>query len=221
MLDFVGHQNQAFRFDLRYRRMLGRSRRQLVSDIQQEFSYLPAGCQIELDSVSREIILSNVKNALPSTWKQRVQELRELGDVSLRTYLDETSLELGDVYRGNYTWTQVRRAAVFDTSAAVEGEAKTARGIARLLHIDDQRRIDAYTALLHNPQAPYVATLDAHEQRQLQGLLLTVLNPGKKSYNDLQSAANDLWCFDGLRHEILGLLRNLWVNRDVKRDYKL
>ncbi len=156
-----------------------------------------------------EFTSNNVTYALPSTWKQRVQELRELGDVSLRTYLDETSQELDDVYRGNYTWTQVRRAAVFDTSAAVEGEAKTARGIVRLLHVDDQRRMDAYTALLNNPQAPNVATLDTREQRQLQDLLLTVLNPGNKSYNDLQSAANDLWRFDQLRHEILEVLELL------------
>ena len=185
VLDFVGHQNKAFRFDLRYRRMLGRSRRQLVSDIQQEFPYLPAGCQIELDHVSREIILSNVKNALPSTWKQRVQELRELGDVSLRAYLSDTSLELDDVYRGSYTWTQMRRAAGFDASSAVDGEDKAARGIARLLHINDQQRIDAYSALLNNPRPPEVGTLTDCEQRQLQGLLLTVLNPGKKSYDDL------------------------------------
>ena len=37
VLDFVGQQRKEFRFDLRYRQMLGRSRRHLVADIDQGF----------------------------------------------------------------------------------------------------------------------------------------------------------------------------------------
>lgn len=37
VLDCVGQQRKEFRFDLRYRRMLGRSRRHLVDDIDQGF----------------------------------------------------------------------------------------------------------------------------------------------------------------------------------------
>jgi superfamily II DNA or RNA helicase len=44
VLDFVGHQRKEFRFDLRYRRLLGRTRRELEADIDQGFPYLPAGC---------------------------------------------------------------------------------------------------------------------------------------------------------------------------------
>jgi len=206
VLDFVGHQSKEFRFDLRYRRMLGRTRRELEADIQQGFPYLPAGCHLDLDDVAREIVLKNIREALPTGWKQRLQELRELGDVTLPNYLHETGLELEDVYRNDHTWTDLRRSAGIDTTPAVEGEDKAGRGVARLLHLDDQERIDSYTQLLESDHPPESANLDERTRRQLEGLLLTVLNPRKATFSTLDDAAAALWRHDGLRHELLEML---------------
>ena len=215
VLDFVGHQRKEFRFDLRYRRMLGRTRRELETDIQQGFPYLPAGCHLDLDDVARSIVLRNIREALPTTWSQRVQELRELGDTTLANYLHETGLDLDDLYRGNRTWTELRRTAGIDTATPTDGEAKAGRGISRLLHIDDQERLDAYAELLSPNRPPSAATLDERTRRQLEGLLLTVLNPRKDTYTDVDEAAADLWRHDGLRHElfqVLPLLRDQIVH---------
>ena len=83
VLDFVGHHTKSFRFDLRFRRMLGRSRREIERDVVDDFPYLPASCQIKLDSVAKEIVLTNIRTSLPSTWRQRIAELRGTGYVSL------------------------------------------------------------------------------------------------------------------------------------------
>jgi superfamily II DNA or RNA helicase len=206
VLDFVGHQSTEFRFDLRYRRMLGRTRRQLETDVQQGFPYLPAGCHIDLDDIARDIVLRNIREALPTTWKQRVQELRELGDVPLSEYLHETGLDLDDVYRNNHTWTELRRSAGIADDTPAEGEAKAGRGLARLLHIDDQDRLDAYSSLLDSPIPPNSAWLDESGRRQLEGLLLTLLNPRKHTYASLNEAAADLWRHDRLRREVLEVL---------------
>lgn len=206
VLDFVGLQGKEFRFDLRYRRLLGRTRKELERDIEEEFPYLPAGCHLELDAVASRIVLDNIRHALPTTWKQRVQELRELGDVSLPTYLDETGLELDDLYRGNHTWTELRRTAGISTVPATDGEDKVGRGIARLLHLDDQERIDAYRTLLDSTTPPREADLDERTRRQLEGLLLTVLNPRKGTFESLGDAAEALWRHDGLRRELLEVL---------------
>ena len=203
VLDFVGHQAKEFRFDLRYRRMLGRTRRELESDIEQGFPFLPAGCHIDLDHVTRKIVLDNVRKALPTTWGQRVNELRDLGDTTLANYLHETGLELDDIYRGNRTWTELRREAGIETQSAAEGEASVGRGVARLLHLDDQERMDAYTRLLSSHQAPLEADLDERTRHQFQGLLLTVLGPRKGVYFNLDEAAADLWQHEGLRLELL------------------
>ena len=206
VLDFVGHQRAQFRFDLRYRRMLGRSRRQIESDIKHDFPYLPAGCRIDLDEVTRGIVLKNIKDSLPTLWKRRVEELRSLGDTSLSSYLHETGLELEDIYQGNHTWTELRREAGICSTVAIEGEKKVGRGIARLLHLDDMNRISSYLELLSSPVAPSIDTMDDRALRQLQGMLLTILGPSKNTYDNLNEAANDLWKHDALRIELIEVL---------------
>ena len=79
VLDFVGQQRKEFRFDQRFSRLLGRTRRQIENDVQHGFPFLPAGCEITLDRESQEIVLASIKNAMPATFNKRVDELRVAG----------------------------------------------------------------------------------------------------------------------------------------------
>lgn len=206
VLDFVGHQTKSFRFDLRYRRMLGRTRREIERDVADDFPYLPAGCQLHLDPVAKAIVLDNIRTALPARWPARVRELRELGDVSLLTYLHETGLERDDLYQGGHSFTEMRRAAGVLESVAVESEDRLGRGLGRLLHIDDLDRIDTYAALLTGPEPISEQDLDARRTRQFHGLLLTLLGPKKGEFSSLDEAIRHLWSHDPIRAELLELL---------------
>jgi hypothetical protein len=170
------------------------------------FPFLPAGCHLELDQVARAIVLDNIKNALPTKWPQRVAELRSLGDVDLATFLDGTGLELTDVYRDNHSWTELRRAA--GLGAGVEGpdEERISRAVGRLLHLDDQDRIETYQLLLAEPGPPRLDMLDERTCRQFQGLLLTLLDTKKGRFGSLEEAAALLWQHEGLRRELLELV---------------
>ena len=52
--------SREFRFDLRYRALLGCSRQELQQQIERRFPFLPAGCHFELDPVARDIVLSSM-----------------------------------------------------------------------------------------------------------------------------------------------------------------
>ncbi|HET8931767.1 MAG TPA: DEAD/DEAH box helicase family protein, partial [Acidimicrobiales bacterium] len=205
VLDFVGSQSKEFRFDLRYRRMLGRSRRELERDIEADFPYLPAGCSMNLDPVAKGIVLDNVRNALPSRWPEQVRELQLLGDVTLSEYLAETGLELDDLY-GERTFTEMRRAAGFLPRDEPDDEKKIGRGLGRLLHLDDVERIAAYRELVDRDTPVRATELDERGARQLQGLLLTLLAPRKGEFASLTAAAAALWRNDPLRRELVELL---------------
>lgn len=206
VLDFVGHQTKSFRFDLRYRRMLGRTRREIERDVAEDFPYLPAGCQVRLDPVAKTIVLDNIRTALPTRWTERVRELRELGDVSLPIYLHETGLERDDVYQGGHSFTEMRRAAGVLETAATEGEDRLGRGLGRLLHVDDLDRIETYTALLGGQEPISQHNLDERRARLLNGLLLTLLGPKKGEFTSLDEAIRHLWSHGALREELLDLL---------------
>ena len=206
VLDFVGLQNRKFRFDQRFRRLLGCTRRELERDIEAGFPFLPAGCRIVLDDVARNVVLDNVRSALPSTWRQRVEELRQLGDVSLASYLHETGLDLDDLYRNGRTWTGLRRAAGLAMPPPLDGETELGRGIGRLLHVDDLDRLDRYRRLLSVVSAPDAASLAEPDRRALQGLLLTIFSPRKGTYVNLDAASGAFWRHRALRLEILAIL---------------
>ena len=101
---------------------------------------LPHGAR----SRGARIVLRSIREAIPSTWRHG-DELRSLGDVSLATYLDETGLELEDVYAGNRSWTDMRRHVGLVTERAGGNEPTLLRAIGRMLHVDDAERLE----LLH------------------------------------------------------------------------
>src|SRR5208283_6079998 len=78
VLDFVGHHRREFRFDRRFRALLGGTRKELTAQVEAGFPFLPAGCHMELDRVAADIVLESIKNAVPSRWTEKVETLRLL-----------------------------------------------------------------------------------------------------------------------------------------------
>jgi hypothetical protein len=105
VLDFSGQQLRRFRFDRRYRVLLGCSRRQLEDQLAQGFPFLPPGCRLVLDRVSSERVLSIWRQCLPSLRPQLLEELRALaaaGEVGpssgLAHWLDALAMDPTDFY---------------------------------------------------------------------------------------------------------------------------
>ena len=72
-----------------------------------------------------------------------------MGDVSLGSYLEQTGLELEDVYAGNHSWTEMRRqAGIADENPEGPRENDLLRAVGRMLHVDDDERITTYGSFL-------------------------------------------------------------------------
>ncbi len=206
VLDFVGQQRKEFRFDQRFSRMLGRSRRQIENDVETSFPFLPAGCQINLDPVAQQIILANIKNAMPATFKKRVAELQIMGDVPLSNYLHEANLDITDVYSSNHYWTSTRRAANYVAEAAPAMEGVYGRGVGRMLHIDDAERIEFYRSILSATGQVNCSSLPVADQARLTMLLMTLLNPKKAQFTTIDQGLAAFSTCTHLKEEVLQLL---------------
>ncbi|MEH1165501.1 DUF3427 domain-containing protein [Micromonospora sp. CPCC 205539] len=147
VLDFIGGQHANFRFDLRWRALTGVTRRAITEAVRDDFPSLPSGCHVELDRVAKEVVLRNLEKAMPTSKPGLVAELRQLGDVSLATFLRETGLEIEDVYRSASVggWTGLRRLAGIETSAPGPHDRELGRAIGRMLHTDDVDRLRLLT----------------------------------------------------------------------------
>jgi superfamily II DNA or RNA helicase len=204
VLDFVGNHRREFRFDRRLRALLGGSRREIERQIKDGFPFLPAGCDMELDPVAREIVLRSIREAIPSDWRTKCDELRTLGDVTLATFLEETGLELDDIYSNNRSWSMLRRAVALPTKDSGPHEDALLRAVGRLLHVDDHERLEAYRKLASRSSAPDPTALTERERRFARMLIgsLTSL----RASTSLREGLAELWQHPQVRLELLELL---------------
>lgn len=214
VLDFVGQHRREFRFDRKLRALLGGSRKEIERQVEQGFPFLPAGCHMQLDRVAREIVLENIRRSLPNSFKQQVEELRHQGDVSLKTFVEESGLELEDVYSGSgRSWSQLRAAAGFSVQPEGEHEAPFRRALGRLLHVDDPERLGAWRDALQRSSPPPFSALPRKQQQALRMLVASLFYKLGSKEQTVESALARLWDHPQVRWELLELLGALEVRR--------
>lgn len=206
VLDFIGQQNARFRFDLRYRALSGASRAEVQKQIEEDFPCLPAGCSMQLDRVARDLILDNLKRALGTRFAPLIAELRSLGPTTtLSDFLKDTGLELATLYRtGDWCWSKLRRQAQFPSPTAGPNEATLAQAIKRLIHIDDPARVELYTRVLSQEQAPDIKSLPTRDVRLLLMLNFTLWGSRNKAI-PLSEGLKKLWQHPAIVRELLEL----------------
>ncbi len=213
VLDFVGHHASEFRFDRRFRALLGGSRSDLAEQVQAGFPFLPAGCHMELDHIAREIVLRSIREAVPSRWTAKVTELRDLAKggttFPLRSYLEATGLELEDIYRDNKSWSDLCEGAGLSVDASGPQEQTLRRACGRLHHVDDMVRIEAYRRLLALERAPDPQRLPSRERRLLRMLVAPVVDKAITKTMSLEDGCNLLWSHPQVRAELRALLEVL------------
>ena len=194
VIDFIGRQHQEFRFDLRFRAITGRSRRQVERDVEEGFPLLPSGCSIQLDRVAEAVVLENVRQQLKNTSQTLVREAQrlagEIETLDLVTFLDETGLGVDDFYEtAKHGWTGIQRAAGIALPAAVHGEEEITRNLGKLLHVDDPERL----RLLRDP-SKIVAGIASEEgyRYRLARQVLTTLAGEQRTVADPLGAANQM-----------------------------
>lgn len=209
VLDFVGIHRQEFRFDRRFRALLGGSRRDVERAVQLQFPFLPAGCHMHLDAKASEIVLRSLRDAIPTRWPAKVDELRSLNrdgrDLGLAEFLHESGLDLNDVYDGSRSWSDLREAAAVPTFASGTHEAVLRRAIGRVLHVDDRERIATYQRLLSSPDPPAVERLREREQRTLVMLVAALTDRAMTRETRQQEAIDMLWAHPQVRTELVEL----------------
>jgi len=102
----------------------------------------------------------------------RVEELRVVHanypDVTLSQYLEESGLDLPDVYDGNRGWSDLCEAAGVPVASAGPHEVPLRKALGRLLHVDDDERIATYRRLLESAAPPNVAAMPERQQRLMR-----------------------------------------------------
>ncbi len=209
VLDLIGQQHREFRFEDRLRAILDARRGPIDKQVENQFPFLPAGCTVDLDRQSREIILDNLRAAVRrSRWMTLVADLRvEPAGIGLKDFLDRHDLRLEDVYRGGHSWTELQREAGHPTPspANTELERRTLRAVGRMTHIDDPERVELYRSLLIQ-EAPPNGHLTDERRVRLLTMLAWDLGSGDGTHSTLYEYFAALWNERAAREELRELL---------------
>lgn len=64
VLDFIGQNHRRYRIDKKFAALLNRDRQRMDQEVEHDFPHLPPGCNIQLERVAREHVLSNIRESL-------------------------------------------------------------------------------------------------------------------------------------------------------------
>jgi hypothetical protein len=165
---------------------------------------------MELDKVAQDIVLDNIRQAVPSRWSRKVEELRAMardgGRVTLANYLKESDLDVEDVYHGSKSWSDLRVDAGLSVLANGSHEAVLRRACGRILHVDDRVRIETYRRFLRSSTPPIVRSLLERDRRLLRMLVASIADTALTASTSLEEACVLLWSHPQILDELVELL---------------
>jgi superfamily II DNA or RNA helicase len=209
VLDFIGQAHAEYRFDIRYRAMIGGTRRQVERALEKGFPLMPPGCAIRLDEIAQEIVLENLRSSIKNTRRGLVDDLRGLpGSTTLSEFLEVSSYDLQDVYSSpasGTTFTSAKRAAGHRRREADPGESEYAKALGKMLHINDEERYSQWRSWLTADAPPPPAPSGSRDER-LQWMLFAALGQRKQPLDEIGRVFAGLWRADAMRQELIEVL---------------
>jgi superfamily II DNA or RNA helicase/HKD family nuclease len=241
VLDFIGGASRRFRFDLRFRALVGGHRSELIRQIEEGFPRLPSGCSIQLDRVASKIVLDNVRSSLGSNFASLVAELRAIADarrqaggdpneVRLADFLRHAALEVDDLYKSaGWNWSRLRREAGLSTVPQSPDGDRLSRAIPRLLHLDDPERLALYRRAVRGELSQGELDPQSSSGRALMGLHFGLWG-ADRSFDSLEESVNRVvanQAFAGELTELFDVLDDQSeslpepLDRHMKWDYRI
>jgi hypothetical protein len=211
VIDLIGQQHRQFRFEDKLRAIVDPRRGRIVEQVAADFPFLPAGCTVDLDRRSEEIVLENLRAAVRSRWTRLVEDLKAEPDgTRLSEFLQHRGHRVEDVYGQQRSWTQIKRAAGHTTAPAADAdfEARTLKALSRLTHVDDPERVVLYREILATPAAPRMNAGD-ERRRRLLTMLAWGLNSAASGYESVDEYFSALWAEKAILAELIELLEVL------------
>ena len=173
VLDFIGQQNQKFRFDLRYRPLLGEGNASVKDQLENGFSSVPAGCAIQFEKDAQALILENIRQTLRTIRPAMIQNLKDIAAKlgrrpTLTEFVELTEISAEELYRKGGSYYQLCNDAGKLEGMMSETEILLNNRLSRLADFDDVNMIDSLHRLLSGvPGSAEAGEIDETTQRRL------------------------------------------------------
>jgi len=205
VLDFIGHSNQNFSYANKFRALTNLHGRKLIRHTKNQFPVLPTGCAIDLDKVSQQIVLDNIKRSVSNSKNKILSHFENVSKPnSLITFLKKTELRLDDLYRNDFYFTQLKRRAGLIEEKQTDEEKVFGRAIMRSIHIDSIDRLKWSSSFFSNNSLPDLESLSSVENKYLK--MWCAGFGDSKDITALKSLLERFWSYPHIRNEYVELM---------------
>lgn len=141
VLDFIGKAQQNYSFEARFQALLGHTSRSIQKEVDDDFPFLPKGCNIQLERVAKESVLENIRSAVRSGHTRMVQRIAEFENEAEQTltmiaFLEYYQLEPYSIYETGRSWNRLCCEAGKRKVGIEPDEDRLTKGLLRLVHAD-------------------------------------------------------------------------------------
>lgn len=114
VLDYVAQANKNYSYESRIRALTGRNHKNLKNEVAIGFSFLPRGCSINMDKLSQQYILENIKSAIFNLKRLKTEVLNYNlnfdDELTLPHFIHHFDLDLRTIYK-TACWSKLKRFA--------------------------------------------------------------------------------------------------------------
>lgn len=134
VLDFVAQAHKKYDLASKFRALTLRPEKNIVQQITNGFTFLPAGCNIIMEKQARQYILENIQQAIYN----KTRLIKEINTYTalptLTQFLDNNGQDIRIVYEGNRCWTSLKRAAGRISYSDDAVTRRLEKGMGNLIH---------------------------------------------------------------------------------------
>ncbi len=142
VIDLVGRQHEAFRYDHRFRALLNDASRDVEEELERGFPHLPSGCSITLERTAREEVLRSIRRAVIRNKQSLRRAIAELSGLlgraaTLADVLTAHGMSVEEFYARDISCARLLVEAGRRADFAEADEERMTKGLKRLCHVDD------------------------------------------------------------------------------------
>lgn len=151
VLDFVGQAHANYDFSFKLRALIGKTRRGIQEEINDDFPNMPAGCHIKLEKLAKEYILNNIQSSIFN-----VRDLRNMmknfannftNNLSLKNFLQNYGIDR-DRFYARYSFYKLLVETGYKDKYEVKHKKELKQSLRRFSKIDSKRLLDFSEKLL-------------------------------------------------------------------------
>ncbi|WP_330399402.1 DEAD/DEAH box helicase [Agathobacter ruminis] len=210
VLDFIGQAHKKYNFSMKFRSMIGKSRKSVREEIETGFESLPRGCYIQLEKMAKEYVLSNLKQTAVDkrTLIDQVKHFTEDTSLPLTLdyFLDYHGINLIEFYRSDGS-RSLHRLKMWAGLIADTQDVDNAiyKKFSSLLFVNSKTLLEYWIAYIETNKMP-----ESERERLMRNMLYYSFyqkEPAKEGYPNMNEAIADILQYDFVKDEILQILR--------------